>query len=307
MRVFVTGGTGQIGSRLIAALLERGDQVVALSRNQAAAQAKLGPKAEIVLGDAAQPGAWRNALAGSDGVVNLVGESLFAKRWSASFKETLRASRIQSTRNLVEALAQAEPRPRVLVSGSAIGLYGASGDEEKTEASPRAPAGDFLADLCEEWESAARQAEPLGVRVVLVRTGVVLDRRAGALQKMLLPFRLCAGGPIGSGKQWVSWIHHADETGLILFALDNAGLAGPLNATAPNPVTNAQLGKALGQALGRPSFMPTPAFALRAMLGEVAQLVTEGQRVLPKKALEAGYVFRFPEIGPALKEILANG
>jgi uncharacterized protein (TIGR01777 family) len=302
MKVFITGATGQIGSRLVHALSARGDQVVALSRNPQAAQARLGPAATVVEGDPAQPGAWTHAVSGAHGVVNLAGESLFARRWNDEFKKTLRDSRVLSTTNVVDAISVAADPPRVLVSGSEIGYYGCSETADFTEHSP--PGSDFLGGLCVEWEAEANKAADLGARVVLLRTGVVLDQRGGALKQMLLPFKLFLGGKVGGGRQWVSWIHHADEVGLILWALDNAFVSGPLNATAPNPVTNAALAQALGRALGRPSFVPTPAFAVRTMLGEVAQLVTQGQRVLPRKALDLGYEFKFPDIGPALADLL---
>lgn len=305
MKIFVTGATGMIGSRLVAALAARGDQVVALSRNAAAARQKFGTSVTVVEGDPTREASWMQAVAGCDGVVNLAGESLFARRWSDDFKRVIRESRGNSTRNVVAAIGQASPRPAVLVNGSAIGFYGFTGDEPLTEASPRGQ-GDFLSDVCHEWEKAAEGVKAHGTRLVLLRTGVVMDKLGGALKQMMLPFKMFAGGPVGSGKQWVSWIHHADEVGLILFALDQPKVEGPLNATAPNPVTNAELSKALGAALSRPSFMPTPAFALKTMLGEVADLVTKGQRVLPRKALDLGYVFQFSDVGPALKQIVAN-
>jgi hypothetical protein len=190
----------------------------------------------------------------------------------------------------------------VLVNGSAIGYYGPHGDEELTEDSP--PGGDFMAQVCVAWEAAARAAEPAGVRVAVIRTGVVLDKAGGALKQLLTPFKLGVGGPVGSGKQYMSWIHHADEVGILLLALDRPEARGPLNATAPEPVTNKQFGKALGAALGRPAVVPTPAFGLRLLLGEVAGMVTTGQRVLPKRAVALGYRFQYPEIGPALRQLV---
>jgi hypothetical protein len=192
----------------------------------------------------------------------------------------------------------------VLVSASAIGYYGPHDDEEMTEESPGGT--DFLARVCIDWEKAAQPATVHGVRLVLLRTGVVLDKAGGALAKMLTPFKMCVGGPIGSGKQWMSWIHNEDEVGLILFAIDHPEINGPLNAVAPRPVTNKDFGHALGKVLGRPSFMPTPAFALRVMLGESAQIITKGQKVLPKKALAAGYAFKFPEVEAALRDLLVK-
>jgi uncharacterized protein (TIGR01777 family) len=304
MRVFVAGGTGQIGSRLVPELIQRGDQVVALSRSTARAREKLGPAVEVVEGDPIQPGPWMDRLSGCQGVVNLVGEGVFNRRWTKDFKALLRDSRIKSTANIVEAIRKAASRPEVLVNGSAIGYYGFHGDELLTEESP--PGDDFLARLCVEWEQAARVVQDHGVRLVLLRTGVVLDPRGGALPQMLRPFKMFVGGKVGSGQQWVSWIHHADEVGLIVLALANPNARGPLNATAPEPVMFTQMAKALGKALRRPSFLPTPGFMLRAALGEVANLVTQGQRVLPRRGQELGYTFRFRDIAAALNDVLAE-
>ncbi|HZT79578.1 MAG TPA: TIGR01777 family oxidoreductase, partial [Gemmataceae bacterium] len=261
-------------------------------------------------GDPMRPGAWTDAVADCDAVIHLAGENIFGKRWGAAFKQLLHDSRVRGTENVVAALSRnprtADGRPRVLVSASAIGWYGPHGDEELTEDAP--PGDDFLARVCVDWERAARAAEPLGVRVALVRVGVVLDREGGALAQLLTPFKLGLGGPVGwtpwSGRQYLSWIHHADMVGLFLLALDNPGAAGPLNGTAPHPVTNREFGKALGRALHRPAFLPVPPLALRLMLGEVAHIVATGQRVLPKRPLALGYAFRFPTIDAALADIL---
>jgi uncharacterized protein (TIGR01777 family) len=305
MRVFITGGTGLIGVRLVRALRQRGDEVVVLSR-QADAWQRVGPDVQTVAGDPTEAGPWQDRLAECDAVVNLAGAGIFDKRWNEAYKATIRDSRVRSTENVVAALAKqparADGSPKVLVSGSAIGYYGPHGDEELTEDSP--PGNDFMARVCVDWEAAARQAESAGVRVALVRTGVVLDKAGGALKQLLTPFRLGAGGPVGSGKQYLSWIHHADEVGIILLALDHPEAKGPLNATAPHPVTNKEFGKALGAALGRPAFVPTPAFGLRLLLGEVAEVITTGQRVLPARPPALGYQFRHPEIGPALRQIV---
>jgi uncharacterized protein (TIGR01777 family) len=308
MRVFVTGGSGLIGSRLIRALAARGDEVVLLTRRPEAVREALGSTCQVVAGDPTEPGPWTESLDGCEAVVNLTGENLFARRWNEAFKLRLRDSRLRSTETIVRALAR-QPRtaagaPKVLVNGSAVGYYGPHGDEELTEESP--PGDDFLARLCVDWERAARQAEAHGVRVALVRTGVVFDPAGGPLGAMLRPFRMGAGGPVGSGQQWLSWIHHQDIVGILLLALDNSGAAGPINATAPHPVTNRDFARAAGAALGRPSFLPTPAFALRLAFGEVADVLTTGQRVLPKKALALGYTFRFPDLAAALKDLL-NG
>jgi uncharacterized protein len=327
MRVFLTGATGLVGSRLVKKLRERGDQVVALSRRPDAARQLLGDPYTIVAGDPAQPGPWMDAVKDCDAVVHLAGAGIFERRWSQEFKDLIYSSRIKSTDNIVSALGSPLPtggegpgvssssplptggegpgvRGRVLVNASAIGYYGPRDDEDLTEDSP--PGHDFLAKVCVDWEKAAQVAFIHDVRVVFLRTGVVLDKNGGALAKMLPPFKMGVGGPIGSGKQVMSWIHIEDEVGLILFALDHPEINGPLNATAPNPVTNKQFGNALGKVLGRPSFMPTPAFALRVMLGESAQIITTGQRVLPKKALAAGYAFKFTEVEAALRDLLGS-
>jgi uncharacterized protein (TIGR01777 family) len=308
MRVFVTGGTGLVGTRLIRRLRLRGDAVVILTRRPDVARDAFGGDCTVVEGDPMQAGAWMDALRECDAVAHLAGENIFGRRWNADFKALLHDSRVRSTENVVSALLK-DPRsstgaPKVLVSASAIGYYGSHGDEELTEES--AAGSDALASICIDWEKAARPAEAGGVRFVIVRVGVVLDREGGALRKMLPPFRFFVGGPVGSGRQHMSWIHHADMTGLLLFALDTGAVQGPLNATAPQPVTNREFSRALGRALHRPSFMRTPRFMLRLMLGEVANVITTGQRVLPAKALARGYRFQFSDIASALIDIFSQ-
>jgi uncharacterized protein (TIGR01777 family) len=306
MRVFIAGGTGLIGSRLIARLKQRQDTVVLLTRRAAAAREKFGPDCTIVEGDPMQSGPWMDAVADCDGVINLVGEPIFARRWNMEFKALLRDSRVRSTQHVVQALEKnphtAAGKPRVLVNASAIGYYGPHGDEELAEDSP--PGNDFLAGLTVEWEAAARKVESSGVRLALVRVGVVLDKEGGALRQMLTPFKLGVGGKVGSGTQWMSWIHHADMAGIFLLALDHPEAKGPINGTAPEPVTNKSFSKALGRALHRPSFLPTPALGLRVMMGEVAEVVTAGQRVLPRKALALGYSFQYGNIDAALADVV---
>jgi uncharacterized protein (TIGR01777 family) len=306
MRVFIAGGSGMIGSRLVRQLHTRQDSGVLLTRRPDAVRQMLGGDCTVVEGDPTQPGPWMDAAAECDAAVNLTGENLFNKRWNDAFKKVLRDSRVRSTENVVQALAR-NPRtaagtPKVLVNASAIGWYGPHGDEELTE---EAPAGDdFQARLCADWEAAARPAEVHGLRLAILRIGVVLGKDAGAMKAMLPPFKMGVGGPVGSGKQWLSWVHHEDIVGILLLALDNPAAAGPINGTAPNPVTNTEFAKALGKALGRPSFVWTPGFALTLGLGEVADIVLTGQRVLPKKALALGYPFKFPTIDEALKDVL---
>ncbi len=311
MRVFVTGGTGLIGPRLIRRLKSRGDDVTLLSR-QADAWERVGQDVTVVAGDPTQPGEWQDTVAECDAVVHLAGTNLFAKRWNAEFKQSIRDSRVNGTRNVVDAIAKSPKRadgsPKPLVSASAIGYYGPRGNEEVTEDSP--PGTDFMASVCVDWEAAAKVAESAGARVTMIRTGIVHDPLGGALMPLKIPFKLGVGGPVGMalnpkdwGKQYWSWIHHADEIGIILLALDNADANGPINATAPNPVTNKEFAKAFGKALKRPAFAPVPAIALRLLLGEVADVITTGARVQPKKALALGYQFRYPEIEAALKDI----
>jgi uncharacterized protein (TIGR01777 family) len=305
MRVFVTGGTGLIGRRLIRQLRRRDDDVVVVSR-RADAWERVGHDVAVVVGDPTEAGPWQDGIAECDAVINLAGAGIFDKRWNDTYKATIRESRLRSTANVVAALAKqptrADGSPKVLVNGSAIGYYGPHGDEELTEDSP--PGSDFMARLCVEWEAAARAVEQAGVRAALVRTGVVLDTAGGALSALLPPFKVGAGGPVGSGTQYMSWIHWADCVGIMLLALDHAEATGPLNNTAPQPVTNREFGKALGRALGRPAFLPTPAFGLRLLLGEVAGVITTGQRVLPKRASALGYQFRYPDIDSALRQLI---
>jgi uncharacterized protein (TIGR01777 family) len=308
MRVFITGATGLVGTRLVRRLRQRNDQVLVLTRRPDFAREHFDSACVIVEGDPMQPGRWMDSISDSDAVVHLAGENVFGRRWSADFKTMLYDSRVKSTENVVKALAQnphtATGEARVLVNASAIGYYGPHGDEELTEDSP--PGDDALARICIDWEKAARLVENSGVRLAIIRIGVVLDREGGALKKMLTPFKMFVGGPVGSGKQYVSWIHHEDLIGLFLLALDRADVRGPMNGTAPNPLTNKDFSKALGRALHRPSFFRTPRFMLRVMLGEVAGLVTKGQRVLPRKAQAQGHAFRFPDIDGAIRNVLAQ-
>jgi uncharacterized protein (TIGR01777 family) len=301
MRIFITGGTGLVGTRLIERLRQRQDEVWLLTRRPTAAQVQFGSACRIVEGDPMQHGAWMDAVRDCDAVVNLAGENIFGRRWNAAFKDLLRDSRLRATQHVVEAMGRSGSA-KVLVSASAIGYYGKLEDEPVTETAP--PGSDLLAQLCADWEAAAQAAQAHGVRVVCVRVGVVLDRAGGALQQLVRPFKLFAGGPVGSGKQWVSWVHHADLVGIMLLALANAQAAGAINGTAPNPVTNKELARAMGRALHRPSFMPTPALALRVVLGEAAGIITAGQRVLSQKALALGYSFEFPTVELALTDLL---
>lgn len=293
MRVLITGATGFIGNFLIGLFVARGDEVTIVTRDpEHVRNARAG--CETV--------GWLPDLSGYDAVVNLAGESLFGKRWSEEQRRVIRESRIESTRRLVEGLANAEPRPPVFVSASAIGYYGSRGDEVLAE--DHAQGTDFLAEVCAAWEEAAVTAEEHGVRTVLVRIGVVLGEGGGALAKMLTPFKLGVGGPIGSGKQWMSWVHIKDLCRIILSAIDDESMRGPYNGTAPHPVTNKEFSRTLGRVLGRPAFLPTPPFALKAALGDVATLLTDSQRCSADKVLATGFEFDFPDLETALRKLL---
>jgi uncharacterized protein (TIGR01777 family) len=311
MRIAVTGATGLIGAKLVADLRADGAEVTALSRDPERARAQLQRDAPGALRafawDPLAESAPAAALEGRDAVVHLAGENI-AQRWSARAKRALRDSRVLGTRNLLAGLrALGEEaggqRPAALVSGSAIGYYGAHGEEPLDEDAP--PGSDYLAQLCVEWEAQAFAARELGMRVAAIRTGVVLDRGGGALAKMLPPFRLGLGGPIAGGRQYVSWIHPDDHVGIVRAALADERWSGPVNATAPAPVTNRELAHALGRALHRPALLPVPGVALGALYGEMAQVVTTGARVLPARALVLGYEFRYPQLAGALTAALS--
>ncbi len=307
LRVTVTGATGLLGPSLVAALRERDAQVTVLTRDPARAKARLGDVQAVGWEPLSEP-APTDALAGRDAVLHLAGEPV-AQRWSAKVKRAIRDSRVIGTRKLVEGLAHAGEagsgeRPLVLISSSATGYYGAHGEEPLDEDAP--PGEDFLARACAEWEAAAADARELGVRVAQMRTGVVLDRSGGALAKMLPPFRLGVGGPVAGGRQYISWIHAQDVVGMMLAALEDERWSGPINATAPDPVPNRVFSKVLGKVLGRPSLLPVPGIALRALYGEMAEIVTSGARVMPAKALVLGYEFAYPQLEQALRQALAR-
>jgi uncharacterized protein (TIGR01777 family) len=300
MRITLTGATGRLGGRLVRALQERGDEVTVLSRDPDRARRRLG----AVEAHAWDPGAGpapAAALAGSEAVVHLAGEDL-AQRWNDDSRRRILESREIGTRNLVAGIGAADPRPAALVSASAVGWYGDRGDQIVDE---DAPAGDdFAARVCATWEREAQAAEPLGVRVVRVRTGVVLDAGGGALEKMLPPFKLGVGGPVAGGRQYVPWVHHEDVVGVYLRAIHDPAWSGPVNATAPAPVTNRELSKALGRALHRPAMAPVPGLAVKLLYGEMASLVLTGQRAVPRRTLELGYEFRHADLDEALRSVL---
>ena len=295
MRVVVTGGTGFLGRALVGALAGRGAEAVVVTRDPS--RAGFPPGARGIGWDGLA-----TALDGADAVVNLAGETI-AQRWTTAAKSRIVGSRAQAAERVGAALRAAKSPPAVLVNASAVGFYGSRGDEELTEESPSG--SGFLAETTLAWERAAREAVPDDVRLVLLRTGVVLDAAEGALARMLLPFRLGLGGPLGSGRQWMPWIHRDDLVALLLAALDDARYEGPVNGTAPGPVPMRVFAAALGRVLRRPAFAPAPAFAIRAAMGEMAALVLDGQRALPAKALALGFRFRFPDLEPALRDLLA--
>jgi uncharacterized protein len=306
MRVLVTGATGMIGGAVTRALRERGDTVVALSRDAGRARERLGQGVEVHEWPqpalAAPPAA---ALAGAGAIVHVLGEPV-AQRWSEGAKRRIRESRVATTRELVRALTALPEgeRPGTLVSQSAAGYYGPRDERPLDE---DAPAGDdYLAEVVRAWEREARAAESVA-RVVRTRTGVVLSPSGGALAKMLPPFKLGVGGPVAGGRQYVPWIHLDDVVGGMLRCLDDPSLSGAVNLTAPNPVTNKELSRALGRVLRRPAVMPVPALALRVLYGEMSVIVTTGQRVLPERLKDAGYEFRFPDLEPALRDVLRRG
>lgn len=294
MKIIVAGGTGFLGHALVERLRRDGDDVHVLSRRPAS-------KGDIAWVPDGGTGPWAAALDDADAVINLAGESIAGGRWTPARKARIRESRVRATRSLVTAIQQASRRPAAFLSGSAVGYYGPHGDETVTE---QTPAGDdFLASVCRDWETEALRAAGTS-RVVLLRTGIALERDGGALPQMALPFKLFAGGPAGSGRQYYSWIHRDDWVGLVSSVLRNASVSGPLNLTAPNPVPNREFAKTLGRVLRRPAFMPAPAFALRIALGEMADaLLLTGQRVLPAQAQAHGFQFRYPTLEPALRAI----
>jgi uncharacterized protein len=296
VRVTVTGASGLIGTRLVRALRERGDEVTALSRNPERTRAALGvdaagwqPESEPAPPD---------ALAGRDGVVHLAGENL-AQRWNEDVKRRVRTSRELGTRNLVAGIRAAEPRPAALVSASGVDYYGARGDERVTEQDP--PGTGFLAEVCVAWEREAAAAEELGLRVVRLRSAVALDKHGGALAKMLPFFRLGIGGPVAGGRQYLPWIHVDDIVRMYVAALDGPDWSGPVNAAAPEPPTNAEFSRALGRALHRPAFAPVPEFAIRLLYGEMADIVVQGRRAVPERALALGFTYAHPDLDEALR------
>ena len=304
MKIAITGATGLVGSQLVAQLQQKKHQTLVFTRNISKAQkvfpASAFPNVEAVQYTPQESGDWQQRISGCDAVINLAGESI-SERWSPQKKQAIMESRQIGTRKLVEAIAMAEQKPQVLVSGSAVGYYGTSETAAFDETS--SAGNDFLAQVCQNWEQEAQKVTEYGVRLVIFRIGIVLAN-GGALGKMIGPFKMFAGGPIGSGKQWFSWIHRDDLVGLIVRAVEQEDMSGVYNATAPNPVRMGKLCETLGEVMNRPSWLPVPDFVLEILLGDGASVVLQGQRVLPKQTQATGYSYQYPELKPALAEIV---
>ena len=304
MKIAITGATGLVGSRLVEKLNQEGHQILVFTRNPSKAQkvfpASVFSNLEIVQYTPQESGEWQKSISGCDGVVNLAGEPI-AERWSPQQKKAIMESRQIGTRKLVEAIAMAESKPQVLVSGSAVGYYGTS--ETNTFEESSSSGDDFLAQVCQNWETEAQKVTESGVRLVILRIGIVLAN-GGALGKMIGPFKMFAGGPIGSGRQWFSWIHRDDLVNLIYRAIQDSNMSGVYNATAPNPVRMNKLCQTLGEVMNRPSWLPVPDFVLELLLGDGAIVVLQGQQVIPKKTQATGFDYQYGELKPALADIV---
>jgi len=302
MNIVISGGTGFIGRALCNALTQKGHRITLLTRSSAPGSYHPAVTVTPVHWNGRDGGAWEQTLEGSDAVINLAGASIAEARWTDARKRLITESRVLATRALVRAMSRCSSTPATFISASGIGYYGACDDRVLDEGAARGEG--FLADLCLAWESEALRAAEFGVRVITLRTGMVLEHDGGALPKMLVPFRLFAGGPIMPGNQWVSWIHRQDHIGLMQWALSTATVSGPINAVAPEPVTMDTFCEALGRVLHRPSWFPVPRLALTMLLGELGTLMTTGQRVIPAKAMAGGYKFQYPVLEQALQDVL---
>jgi uncharacterized protein (TIGR01777 family) len=302
MKILITGGTGFVGKQLTSRLIQEGYEVTILTRSL---KGEKGTSSGIsyLEGDPTKKGPWQESIRDHEVVINLAGASIFSK-WTEEHKKAIRESRVNTTRNIVEGIPSHSEKPFTLFSTSAVGYYGFCGDEELTEESP--PGSDFLARIALEWEGEALKARDKGARVVITRFGIVLGEKGGVLGQMIPLFKKYLGGPIGSGKQWFSWIHIKDLAEAFIFLLNHPEISGPVNLCSPNPVRNRDLARALGKTLHRPSFMPAPGFMVKLILGEFGSVVLEGQRVIPKKLLENGFVFRYPDIHSALQSIVLS-
>lgn len=303
MRVIITGGTGLIGSALAASLIADGHEVIVLSRSPERHAGTVPEGVQLVAWDAKTAEGWGRLADGAGAIVNLAAQNLADGRWTEARKQSILDSRTQGAAAVLQAVEQAEQKPGVVIQSSAVGYYGLRGDEEITEAD--GPGDDFAAKVCEAWEEAAAPIAEAGSRLVVIRTGVVLDEEEGALPRMVQPYKMFVGGPVGSGRQYLSWIHLDDVVAGIRFLIDREDAEGAVNLCAPNPMPNADFGRAIGTVLGRPSAIPAPSFALKALFGEMSTVVLEGQRVLPARLQEMGFTFRYPEAEPALRDILS--
>jgi uncharacterized protein (TIGR01777 family) len=300
MKILITGGTGFVGTQLTSRLIEDRHEVTILTRSLKGAKGS-SPGISYLEGDPTKKGPWQDAIKSHDAVINLAGASIFSK-WTEEHKKAIRESRVSTTRNIVEGILSDSSQKITLFSTSAVGYYGFCGDEELTEASP--PGNDFLARIAVEWEGEASRAKDKGARVVITRFGIVMGEKGGALSQMIPLFKKYIGGPIGNGKQWFSWVYIKDLAEAFAFLLKHPEISGPVNVCSPNPVRNKDLAKALGKALHKPSFLPAPGFMVKWVLGEFGSVILEGQRVIPRKLLDKGFVFQYPDINKALKSIV---
>lgn len=299
MQILITGGTGFVGKQLTSRLVKDGHEVTILTRSLKGVKGSL-PGISYLEGDPTKKGPWQEAIKSHDGVINLAGASIFAK-WTEEHKKAIRESRVSTTQNVVEGFPSDPSKKMTLFSTSAVGYYGFCGDEELTEGSP--PGKDFLARIAVEWEGEALKAREKGARVVITRFGIVMGEKGGALSQMIPLFKKYIGGPIGTGKQWFSWVHIKDLAEAFAFLIKHPEISGPVNVCSPNPVKNKDLAKALGKALHRPSFIPAPGFMVKLVLGEFGSVILEGQKVIPRKLLENGFVFQYADINKALQSI----
>jgi uncharacterized protein (TIGR01777 family) len=302
MKILITGGTGFVGTQLTSRLIQDGHEVTILSRS-AKRPGEVPRGISYLLGDPTQKGPWQEAIKNHDAVINLAGASIFAK-WTEQHKKAIRESRVSTTRNIVEGIPEHPKKQFTLLSTSAVGYYGFCGDEELTEESP--PGDDFLARIASEWEGEALKAKERGARVVITRFGIVMGEKGGALSQMIPLFKKYIGGPIGSGKQWFSWVHIKDLSEAFAFLMKHPEISGPVNVCAPNPVRNKDLAKALGKVLHRPSFIPAPGFMVKLVLGEFGSVILKGQRVIPRRLLDSGFAFQYPDIDRALQGIVGQ-
>lgn len=301
MRTIITGGTGLIGRALAASLAADGGEVIVLSRNPDRVT-DLPAGVRVQRWDTRSAQGWASLVDGADAIVNLAGQSIAGLRWTQSHKRRVRESRLNAAQAVIEAVESATDKPRVLIQASGVGYYGHRGEQVVAEDTP--PGNDFLARFAVEWEASTEPVEAHGVRRTVIRTSAVLSDRGGILPLMALPFKLFVGGPVGSGRQYVPWIHIADQVAAIRFSMDTEKATGPFNLSAPNPLTNAEFSRALARVLGRPALMRAPGSVLRLLLGEMASLLLEGQRAVPQRLLDLGFSFRFPEAEAALRDLL---